>query len=107
MSLYAELLDVALAETRSEGGDRTTGEALTELLRCRNDLDLRVAPGEPHRAADSIAIELAYDVALIGFARRLGIECGVIDFDQPAQGRAWIELALICRDSPDELEPKL
>jgi hypothetical protein len=107
MSLYAELLNVALAESTSESSYHTTGEALTALFRCRSALDLRGAPTEPNRAADSIASELAYDIALIGFARRLGIECGVIDFEQPAEGRAWIELALTSRGFTDELEPEL
>lgn len=91
MSMYTQLLGAALEKIASSTEESTTGEALVELLRCRNRLDAGMAREGPHWATDAIADELAYDIALIELARGFGVECDVSDFDNPRKGRAGLE----------------
>ena len=42
-------------------------------------------------AIDALSDQIAYDVALIRYARCLGIACGPSEFDPPTRGRRIIE----------------
>jgi len=108
MSMYTELLESALRQPASSKGTTTTGEVLAEVLRCRNRLG---SAGEALTGSSwvpgALADELAYDMALIELAGRLGIECDSKEFDKPRFGRSRIEKELASRGVLlDELDPQ-
>ena len=92
--MYTRLMCSALDKLASSSDGATTGQALAELLRCRNRLGARMSLEGSNRASAAIADELAYDIALIDLARLYGIECDVSDFDNPIRGRALLERGL-------------
>jgi hypothetical protein len=107
MSMYTQLLAAALDSAKDAGEERTSGEALARLLRSHGQLHAaRSSHLESGWAPAAVANEVAYDVALIEFARRIEIECNVDDFDQPGRERLRLERALadrgIRRDVLDE-----
>jgi hypothetical protein len=85
------LLDSALRAREGPGGDPTPSSALAEAVKGRRDLDGRAGDTEPVAPADALSVQLAYDVALIRYARCLGIACQPSDFDPPSRGRAHVE----------------
>jgi hypothetical protein len=97
MAMYAQLIGAAL-ERVEPGETRTAGEVLSELIRCRSQL-------EPSRSGDrslswvpeAVANQLAYDVALVELARCHGIDCDPLAFDQPPAERSRLENALAAR----------
>lgn len=98
MSIYAQLLDDALAQTQSHETSTTGDAALAQLLELRRRLG-GYLPGdrEVDWAPAAIAEQLAYDVALIELSRYLGIEASVTGFDQPKHERTRLERALAAR----------
>ena len=98
MSMYTQILDVALRERPQREAEMATGEALSALLDCRQHLDL-VASSE--RGTDwssaALANQIAYDIALIDLARCVGLDCDPSSFDQPQRRRTDIERQLISR----------
>ena len=44
--------------------------------------------------------QMAYDVALIKLAQRVGIECSASEFDVPERARAMLERTLFARGIP-------
>jgi hypothetical protein len=97
MSIYAQLLDQALGQTHSYETS-TTGDALTQLLELRHRLGANLSGRtESDWAPAAVADQLAYDVALIEFSRRLGIEVNLTGFGQPQHERTRLEQALVTR----------
>ncbi len=96
-SMYALLLDAALARADGSGDELSTGGALAELLRCRGRLGPSptskddAAPG----AAAAVADQVAYDVSLVRLSRLVGIECDVDRFDRPEIERRRLEAELV------------
>ena len=97
MSIYAQLLDKALGQTHHDETS-TTGDALAQLLELRHRLGANLSG---YTGADwapaAVADQLAYDVALIEFCRRLGIEVILTRFGQPQHERTRLEQALVTR----------
>jgi hypothetical protein len=97
MSVYSQLLGSALNQTPA-GQESTNGDVLAELLERRSRLGANLSLySETDWAPDAIADQLAYDVALIGLSRRLGIEVDLTKFGQPKHERARLEQALVSR----------
>jgi hypothetical protein len=95
MSMYTELLRQALDDADERFGELTSGQLLARLLRCRSDLfeDASISP-DLHGGLSAVATQLAYDAALVGFARQLGITSSAESFDQSQRERARLERAL-------------
>lgn len=82
MSLYSDLLRLALAEPPEKGVDTLSREALVgELAQCRAMLaKTEAAPHHDARgAAEWIAELVAHDVALVRLCERLGIDQELTD----------------------------
>jgi len=91
-AVYTHLLAAALADA-----DRRKHSGATVLLRDvmrRRPAALTAAAPHAVPAATALTLEIGYDVALIRYARCLGIDCGPRDFDRPADGRERMERAL-------------
>jgi len=106
MSMYSQLLASALDIDQPSDEEPTTGSALSDLLRCRDQLG---GSRWPHHKAEGSYValinNLAYDAALIKLARHLGVECGAEEYDLPAKARARLENVLSSRGVPlDEIE---
>ncbi len=95
MSMYTELLRQALEDSEVRYEELTSGQLLARLIRYRSEL-LEGTSGSSDMGGglSTVATQLAYDVALVGFARQLGIACGPEAFDQPQQERTRLERAL-------------
>ncbi len=112
MSIYADLLNVALDQALPPDGARTTYDALTRLVACRRRLDVDASPHTSMNwAPDAIADQLAYDIALIELARHLGIDVDLGGFDHSHAERTRLEhvleskgLRLELPDDSDEME---
>lgn len=93
--MYTELLRRGLDVSQEGDEVPTAGQLLTRLLRCRSELLERTSSiPEMGRGADAVATQVAYDVALVEFARQLGINSGPEAFDPPQPERARLERAL-------------
>ena len=111
MSMYTALLEAALSEQRQSSAEPTTGEGLAKLLRCRSRLEVgRSSHTGTGWVPTALADQLAYDVALIRFARQLGIACDVSTFDPPQPARTRLEYELADRgvrlEELDEHRPR-
>lgn len=95
MSMYAQLLAVALASDDHAERTADTDELVAKVARARCRL-----PADPTPAAVSgdvpaaVADQLAYDMALIALCRHLGIDCDVGAFNRPDAARSRLERAL-------------
>jgi hypothetical protein len=92
-SMYSELLTHMLAESERAQPDPSPEQALAHYLRCRR---VRApagwrAPG-PHWVESDLADEVAYDAALIRYARSLGLPCDVQRFGWPRDERHSTEV---------------
>src|SRR5664279_4485753 len=98
MSMYTHILSAALSELDSGRDGHSSGESWNDLLRLRDELGIDASPG-PDSGWDpsSVAIQIAYDAALITFARRQSVHCEIDDFDKPQNGRARLESELMSR----------
>jgi hypothetical protein len=92
--MYTELLREALDDSQERYDDPTSGQLLARLLRCRSVLEGTSTNPEMGGGLSAVATQLGYDVALVAFARQLGITSGPEDFDQPQRERARLERAL-------------
>ena len=98
MSIYAQLLSVAIERTAAVDENATTGDALAKLLECRSRIGIDISAGEESDwTAIAIADQLAYDIALINLARRCGIEANSGHFEPPQRERARLERILETR----------
>jgi hypothetical protein len=100
-SLYSDLLDAALrAQGQSEGAP-SSGEALAQLVRRRHEVIWNQPSGQAS-TTPALADQMAYDMALIGYARSLGIDCDSEDFGSPQDERRRLERVLASRGIPLE-----
>ena len=91
--MYVRLLNIGLEEGGGVGADQTPGEALVRVLRCRSKL-VADPGGHVKGGVGAIADELEYDIALIRFARLLGIPADTRSFSQPGVERDRLEQEL-------------
>jgi len=100
-SVYLELLHSALEERERAGGAPSARAALAELVRCRRQtLWNQRSPANPDWAVGALADQLAYDIALIRYARCVGIDCDPDRFGWPHGERETIEQILTARGLP-------
>ena len=93
MSIYTDLLRRAVDSDGS--GQEQGGELLAILVRRRSDLVASPSsPINPSRPLTGLAAQLAYDSALVSFARHLGIETSPESFDPPQVERTRLERAV-------------
>ena len=93
-SIYTQLLAAADARACQLAGEPTNGERLVELLRCRVQLGARrPSPSTRGWAPGAIGDQVAYDLALIGLARQLGVACNAFDPPEPERRRLEAELS--------------
>jgi hypothetical protein len=72
----------------------TRGVAMAEVIRCRDELDEGVAPGDDPDAVPAVlALQIGYDVALIELAQVVGVDTDASRFDQPQRERDRLEQA--------------
>ena len=106
MTMYTQLLGSALDERGHPDITSDIGEFLADFLSSRARLHAgltSVEETQPELLA--VTNELAYDVALVRLARRLGIECEVDWFERPLRARRSLEKVLVTRGIPLE-EPR-
>jgi hypothetical protein len=91
--MYVRLLSIGLGGGGDVDADQTPGQALVNVLRCRSKLVVEPG-GHVKRGVGAIADELEYDIALIRFARLLGIPTDASSFSQPGVERERLEREL-------------
>lgn len=92
--MYTDLLRKAL-ESNAGDIEQTGGEMLATLLQCRSQLMAgHSALTKPSDSFTDVAGQLAYDSALVEFARHLGIESAPEAFDPPQVERTRLERAV-------------
>ena len=100
MSIYSELLRIALTEEAETGGDESSvGELVDRLVERRLELmrsTEEMAPSST-RAAEWAAVFIAQDVALVRLCERLGIEQRLTDPSAPPTERDRIITMLAAR----------
>lgn len=105
MAIYSELLE-AVMDSEGDSESLTTGELLALLIESRSCLDAGTDGG----AADAVARELSYDLALVRLCRHLGIKEVTARYDQPLHERKHLEEQLCAAGLDlsrlDELWPK-
>lgn len=93
MSIYSELLKLALAEAPPCGDD--SSELAAQVLACRRRLQDDDAAGSGLlRAPERLGDLVAYDVALIRACRHVGLPHALTDGGPTAEERARVEAAL-------------
>jgi hypothetical protein len=96
MAMYGELIGAALEGIGPTDRARSLTDMVCDLMRCRGRLVRGGSTiGPPGWAPDAVADQLAYDVVLIELARRRGIACDPLAFDQPGAERARLERTLV------------
>ncbi len=97
MSMYTQLLGLALENRNDADLHAMIGEVFADLVRTRRLLQ---EVSEEPRALGTVADQLAYDVALIRLATSLDIDWDLSGFEQPDRERQLLEQALIERGVP-------
>ena len=92
--MYVQLMADALDD--QPGSEATAGLLLARVNHCRVMLAGR-GPGSPGPMVETLVDHLAYDVALVRFARVLGIATDIESFRLPNLERARLESAVIER----------
>jgi hypothetical protein len=100
-SLYSDLLDAALRAQDQPEGAPSGAEALTQLVRCRHEVIWSQRP-QSGRASTAPALtdQMAYDMALLRYARSLDIDSDSEGFGSPQNGRRRLEQLLASRGIP-------
>jgi len=102
-SLYSDLLDAALREREQSEGAPSNGEALARLVQYRHEVIWKQrSTSDRASTTPALADQMAYDVALIRYARSLGIDCDPEGFGSPHIERQRLERALASRGIPLE-----
>jgi hypothetical protein len=102
-SLYGDLVDAALRERDQSEGALSNGETLARLVRCRHHVVWKQrSTSDRESTTPALADQLAYDVALIKYARSLGIDCDSAGFGSPQDERQRLEQVLASRGIPLE-----
>jgi hypothetical protein len=91
MSMYADLLSSAL---RGAVEDLRGGDLMGYALDCRAKMLAVTRPVPGSTAFSSLAVEVAYDCALLKLCTEYGIEGMAADFSHPADERQHLELEL-------------
>jgi len=98
MSMYGELLELALRELEESHRGDDDAELATALL---EDVDGRAqALGSLGPGADApgaIAANVSYDAALVHLGRALGVPVDLASFSRPGRARCELEDALAAR----------
>jgi hypothetical protein len=96
MSMYTQLLTAALGQhPPAEADTEAEQRALDEVLHSRAELEKGVPPGtDGDTVPRLLALQVAYDVALIALAWAVDIDTGPHRFDLPELERARLEQAL-------------
>ncbi len=97
MSIYSDLLKIALDQSAEVEAQLTSAGTLAVYLRSRAVLQADVEQERPWESSDKLFAELDYDIALIRVCRLVGIASAVQAFDQPGAERARLEQALVAR----------
>lgn len=95
MSMYTQLLEAAWRDRpgrTTSGADTSQGGALDEVMRRRRQLGEGLQAGESAETVPAqLALQVAYDVALMDLARSVGIETEPSRFEQPQLERERLE----------------
>ncbi len=88
MSMYSQLIRSAL-DTRDVEFDAPIEQLHKDLLSLHASLQRTGSeyPKHSREAAAEIAQQLAYDVAMVDLARKLGVACDLSGFDRPEEER--------------------
>jgi len=90
-SIYRSLLERAL-EVLDRSGQPAPTDAFADIVQYRGRALAGWRAGtDGLPAAEAVSTQVAYDIALIRYARCLGMTVGPDDFDPPLQGRREIE----------------
>ena len=68
MSMYTQLLNAALGQRPPVGATAIEPDAVDEVIRCRSELDNAPPATDPDAVPVVLALEVAYDVALLELA---------------------------------------
>ena len=98
MTIYADLLDLALRDRDAADAESTDGDTLAELRECRQRLPLRTPP---RPVLSTFTDQLAYDIALVRHAEHQGIGRDLSPFRQRLEGRSALERTVRARQRDD------
>jgi hypothetical protein len=100
-SIYVELIEAALSEREQLEPVPSASEALAQLVGCRRKVIWSESPQiDQGWAISALADQVAYDIALIRYARCIGIDCDPRHFGFPGAERRQIERMLASRGIP-------
>jgi hypothetical protein len=94
MSMYTQLLDAALEQRPRHEPDPSRNQAVEEVRRCREELELGVPDDHVDTVPAVLALQIGYDVALLELAEVVGIESAPSRFEQPERERDRLRQAL-------------
>jgi hypothetical protein len=94
MSMYTRLLDAALEQRPPRAPESSRSDAVEEVRRCREELELGVPGHHVDTVPAVLALQIGYDVALLELAEVVGIESEPSRFDQPERERDRLRQAL-------------
>ncbi|HVC69182.1 MAG TPA: hypothetical protein VNC61_02845 [Acidimicrobiales bacterium] len=98
MSMYSQLLTVALEGQTDLKEEVAAGAAMIRLIRCRQQLRSATQVGdEDEEAVTQARNYFAYDVALIELCRVVNVACDVDEFEHPEKARVRLEGVLAAR----------
>jgi hypothetical protein len=90
--MYTQLLQAATGQHLADEPEVTVSDAAGEVRRCRLELDQGVPAGmDPDAVPAALALQIAYDVALLHLAAVLGVESDPDWFEPPQRERARLE----------------
>lgn len=93
--MYTQLLDAALEQRPPRHDNVSRTEAVEEVRRCRDELEVGVPRRDELDAVPAVlALQVGYDVALLELAAVVGIETGPNRFEQPERERDRLRRAL-------------
>jgi hypothetical protein len=94
MSMYTQLLGAALGQHQPPLEGAAEPQALDEVHRCRRELEEGIPPdGDTDTVPVVLALQIAYDVALLELARVVGVDTDPSRFEQPQLERERLERA--------------
>ena len=98
MSMYADILHKAFERRPKAVGPPVVSDAVKEVLDRRSRLAVTRSPKRAAGwAANALANQVAYDVALIELAQSVGLACDPSTFDQPELRRNEVDRELAAR----------